>query len=92
MTSLRTGHIIMGRTWITWLSFARLSLPSGAVSWTLACGSSPSLMPMPCSLGVARCELDLEGPESCSLGLLVLVGFVLGEFAGDAVTGGARGC
>ena len=47
---------------------------------------------MPCSLGVERCELGLDDPGSCSLGLFVLVGFVRGEFAGDAVAGGALGC
>ena len=49
-------------------------------------------MELPCSLGVPLPELALEPVSSCSLGLLVLVGFVLGEPAGDAVAGGGRGC
>ncbi len=49
-------------------------------------------MELPCSLGVPLPELALDPPNSGSLELLVLVGFVLGEFAGDAVTGGGRGC
>lgn len=49
-------------------------------------------MPIPCSLGVVRWELALKGADACSLGLFVLAGFVLGEVAGDAVTGGALGC
>ena len=48
-------------------------------------------MELPCSLGVPLPEPGLD-PDSCSLGLLVLVGFVRGELAGDAVTGGGRGC
>ena len=44
------------------------------------------------SLEVSRSELNLDGFESCSLGLFVLIGFVLGDLAGDAVTGGALGC
>ena len=38
----------------------------------------------PLSAGLPQASL------SSSLGLLVLVGFVLGEVAGDAVTGGGR--
>ena len=47
---------------------------------------------MPCSLGVPLSEPDTDPPGSLSLGLLVREGLVLGEFAGEAVTGGARGC
>jgi hypothetical protein len=49
-------------------------------------------MPIPCSVGVFLSELDLDVPGSVSLGLFVREGFVLGEFAGDAVTGGPLGC
>lgn len=47
---------------------------------------------MPCSLGVPLPELALDPVETSSLALLVRVGFVRGEFAGDAVTGDGRGC
>ena len=47
---------------------------------------------MPCSLGVPLPELALDPIESSSLGLLVRVGFVRGEFAGEAVAGDGRGC
>ena len=45
-----------------------------------------------CSIVVPLSELARDPHISCSLALLVLVGFVLGELAGDAVTGGGRGC
>jgi hypothetical protein len=48
--------------------------------------SSASLYPG-ISDGDLVCEL-----EPSSLGLLVLVGFVLGDEAGDAVIGGGLGC
>ena len=48
--------------------------------------SSASLYP-----GISDVDLECE-LEPSSLGLLVLVGFVLGDEAGDAVTGGGRGC
>jgi hypothetical protein len=37
-------------------------------------------------------EVALNAWRSLSLGLFVRVGFVCSEFAGDAVTGGGRGC
>ena len=54
--------------------------------------SEPSPLATPCSLNVPLSELDREPPGSVSLGLFVLAGFVLGELAGEAVTGGPRGC
>lgn len=75
-----------------WLNFASESLLWPVASCPRINASEPSPMPIPCSLAVLRSELALDLPESCSLGLLVLVGFVLGEFAGDAVMGGGRGC
>lgn len=75
-----------------WLNFARESLPWPVASGPRINASEPSPIPIPCSLGVLRSELARDRPASCSLGLLVLVGFVLGEFAGDAVMGGGRGC
>lgn len=47
---------------------------------------------MPCSLGVPLPELALDPVETSSLGLLVRVGFVRGEFAEEAVIGDGRGC
>lgn len=43
-----------------------------------------------CSLGFPLADPGLDRGGSPSLGLFVLVGFVLGDFAGDAVTGGGR--
>ncbi len=47
---------------------------------------------MPWSLGVLLCELALDAVVSGSLELFVLVGFVLGELAGEADTGDLLGC
>ena len=53
------------------------------------------LSPLPSSLslsaGISGVVL-VPGLEPSSLGLFVLVGFVLGDEAGDAVIGGGRGC
>ena len=67
-----------------------LSLPWFEVSGARVKVSFASAIPIPCSLAVPLSELGLEVPGSGSLELLVLVGFVLGEFAGEAVTGGSR--
>ena len=55
---------------------------------------SGALVPVLALSGVLEpLPLDIpEPPVSSSLGLFVLVGFVRGELAGDAVTGDARGC
>ena len=47
-------------------------------------------MSIACSVEVAWAELGLELLDPPSLGLLVLVGFVFAELAGEAVTGGGR--
>lgn len=49
-----------------------------------------SLAPLPRSFEVVRSAFWPKGSLPSSLGLFVLVGFVRGEFAGDAVTGGGR--
>ena len=46
----------------------------------------------PVSLGVTSSEEPLKLESSSSLGLLVLVGFVSGDSAGEEVTGDRRGC
>ena len=50
-------------------------------------------MPRPCSVAATLSELcGEEEVASRSLGLFVLVGFVRGDLAGEAVTGGVLGC
>ena len=49
-------------------------------------------MPAPWSRDAPLSSSDLGCDGSVSLGLFVLIGFVLGDLAGDAVTGGALGC
>ena len=49
-----------------------------------------SLAPLTLSLEVVRSKFWAKDSLPSSLGLFVLVGFVRGEFAGDAVTGGGR--
>ena len=75
-----------------WLNFASESLPWPAASCPRIKASVPSPIPIPGSLGVLRLELALDLVDSCSLGLLVLAGFLLGDLAGEAVMGGGRGC
>ncbi len=52
--------------------------------------ASPALFA--CSLNVLLSDPALDPPVSPSLGLLVRVGFVRGELAGDADAGDGRGC
>ena len=49
-----------------------------------------SVGPPPLSFEVIRSVFWPKDSLASSLGLFVLVGFVRGEFAGDAVTGGGR--
>jgi hypothetical protein len=67
-------------------------LASPLTRCALCSASAVSGAPKPTSAAAALSELALEEPESGSLGLFVLMGFVRGELAGDAVTGGGLGC
>lgn len=54
--------------------------------------SDPSPILLACSPDVRPSELALDPSASCSLELLVRVGLVRGEFAGEADAGDGRGC
>ena len=75
-----------------WFNLSTESLPWLALSESRSIASAPSPSPIPCSLGVPLPELALDPVGSSSLGLLVRVGFVRGEFAGEAIAGDGRGC
>lgn len=73
-------------TWITWSNLVMESLSRIDASGALAPKFRLSGVMEPRSLDVPEPAL------SSSLRLFVLMGFVRGELAGDAVTGDGRGC
>ena len=54
--------------------------------------SDPSPILLACSPDMRLSELALDPSASCSLELLVRVGLVRDEFAGEADAGDGRGC
>lgn len=91
ISTLETSEFVQTvyiRTWMIWSNFLTASLLG-----VPACMTPLSPLPSSASLYPGISDVDLVCElEPSSLGLFVLVGFVLGDEAGDAVTGGGRGC